>query len=388
MKRFFPLCCVAIFCGIFLSIRPADAQEFKTTPAKIIAESPQRFWARGVVFRDVLTEPVDTKHKIKIGERTAYRFVTRTIGDIYADEAILNAIEKLEIGHEYIFTASVHSTRTGLFKKKTHYRVVVNGLAIPAQELGALTDEVEAALARQAGGHPLLQQLDLLKQLIERSQESITALAATEQTNRAAYFDPNSESFSKLIQITRRSLSDLGTESKVPDRELFAQILAALIALKEGALTPPAPQVAPDVAPEEMSEEPTVESAPDATEAPPARRHFWQRKQEPKAPDMPPAIGEEQSDSEAAAEEVAAPQKTRKKKAAKAKKEPTAESQAPAELEPESIQLPVEDSIPEPTAIEPALGSEPESVELDAPAHAPEDDAQEAHDLELEQDAP
>ncbi|MCZ7592751.1 MAG: hypothetical protein M5U15_11680 [Kiritimatiellae bacterium] len=57
-------------------------------------------------------------------------------------------------------------------------------------------------------------------------------------------------------------------------------------------------------------------------------------------------------------------------------------------MEPESIQLPVEDSIPEPTAIEPALGSEPESVELDAPAHAPEDDAQEAHDLELEQDAP
>lgn len=352
MNLFLRLCCASAFAALLFSIQPAAAQEFKTTPAKILAESPQRFWARGVVFRDTLTGPVDAKHKIKIGERTAYRFLTQTIGDTYADETILGMVEKLTPGKEYIFTATVNSIQTGFFKKKTHYRVVVNGLAVPAQELGPLAEEVEAALAQKKEQHPLYQQLDLLKELIDRVQVGLTALAATEQTNRASYFDPDSEGFPKLMQTTRRTLNDLGTENKVPDRELFAQILAALVALKEGALTQPEPIAAQPTAepdPSDLSDPSSLPTVPEVTaeeQPPPPRRHFWQRKQKPEALEetTPASIEEPPAAPETPAEEPKPPSKKRKKKA---KKSPALEQEpapAPAPSDPE----PQQESTPSP----------------------------------------
>lgn len=399
MNRFLCLCCATVVGALLLSARPASAQEFKTTPAKILAESPQRFWARGVIFRDTLTEQVDTKHKIKIGDRTAYRFRTETIGDTYADEKIVEAIEKLSPGKEYIFTASVHSSQSGLFRKKTHYRVVVNGLAIPVQELGPLADEVEAALARRSAQHPLLQQLDLLKEMIDRVQEGITALAATEQTNRLSYFEPESDGYNKLLQTARRALTDLGNESKIPDRELLVQILAALVALKEGALTQPEPLAATTNAAEEataLPEEPALETPAEETKAP--RRHFWQRKSNSSSaeePAAPAALEEQNTDApEASAEEATAPKKTRKPKAPKVKKEEAAEAT------PEAIETPIDEPIPEPTAIEPTLGGESETPapalepepeppqKTDAPEAEPADDTQPEPEPEAEPAAP
>ena len=244
----------------------ADAQEFKTTPAKEVAANPQRFWARGLVFRDVLTK-APGKDRETIGERTTYRFETKVVGECFAEEKIAPVLQEMEPGREYIFTGTVFSEKAGLFRRKTRYLVVVEGVIAPAEHMGALTDSIEAALANGSPDDPFVQRLNVLRELIVRVQEAMTTISATEQIDRNALLDPSSEHAEKLAQAARRVVNDLEVESKVPGREHLAQILIGLVALKEGALQPPeAPAPAPAVesAPPSVEQTPPEEPAPEA----------------------------------------------------------------------------------------------------------------------------
>ncbi|MCO5045025.1 MAG: hypothetical protein J5I99_05410 [Verrucomicrobia bacterium] len=239
-----PTRAVTLLAALLLTARPAHAQqEVKTTPAKEVAANPQRYWARGVVFRDELISPPG-KETLSIAGTRVHKFTTKTIGDCYADERVLAALQELAPSREYIFAASVFSQQTGFLRKKTHYRVVVNGIIIPADNVSDLPNTIETAIAQIEEDNPLRQNLVTLKNLIVNVQEALTAMAATEQISRAEYLNPKSESFDKLIQTSRRAINDLETETKVPGREQLAQILASLVALEEGALKP-APQPAP-----------------------------------------------------------------------------------------------------------------------------------------------
>lgn len=286
MSVIFRLCRAAVLCALVLSARSAGAQEFKTTPAKEVATNPQRFWARGVVFRDQLVETVG-KDRMKVGERRAYRFTTKVVGDCYADEKIVEVMRGLEPGRDYIFTASVFSEKKGFFSRKTVYIVLVDGIVVPAKDVRSISEELDEALAQRAAKNPMLQQIDILKKLIVNVQESLTAMAATEQIDRAVYFDPESEQFDKFIQATRRVVSDFETESKIPGREEFVQILAALIALKEGALVEKQPEPVPAAA----TNEPSAVTAPDAAatnEPPPVIQPAEEKPAEPPAKEQQP----------------------------------------------------------------------------------------------------
>ncbi len=283
MSAIFRLLRVATVAAILFAALPAHAQqEVKTTPAKEVAANPQRFWARGVVFRDTLVE-APAKETITLAGARVYKFTTKTVGTCYADEKVLAALQALAPNREYIFGASVLSQQTGFFRKKTIYRVVVNGLVIPTQGVDDLPEMIETAIEQAAEENPLRQHLVILKQLIVSVQESITASAATDQIDRSQYLDPKSEYFDKLIQVCRRAVNDLETETKTPGREQLAQILAALVSLEEGALTPAAQPAthhtdnSSDTASTPPDEQPATENAP-ATESPvktKSRHWYW-----------------------------------------------------------------------------------------------------------------
>lgn len=239
---------------------PAQQAEFRTTPAKELAANPQRFWARGVVFRDFLTESPAQRAE-KIGGRKAYRFTTKVVGECFADDQIVSTLRSLNPGRDYIFTATVFSKKTGFFNKQTRYQVLVTGVMTPVQEIASISDELDSALAKLKDDNPLAQSLSILKELIGRVQQSVAALAATEQVDRALIFDPQSEHFDKLIQSARRAIAEMELETKTPGREYLVQILAALTAMKEG-VQPPASLTAPPASPEPVPAAPaTVEPA-------------------------------------------------------------------------------------------------------------------------------
>lgn len=230
----------ALLTAGLLLCRPVLAQqEFKTTPAKELASNPQRFWARGVVFRDTLAEPISGKGGTRVGGRKAYPFQTKVVGACYADESILPVLRELPAGKEYIYTATVYSDKVGLFNRKTKYLILVSGVMAPVNSMGALTDEIEEALAAQGGTNVFLPALEIMRELMGRVQEAMTAEAATEGYSRGNFFDPQSPQFEKLDQIIRRALNDLENSTKVPGREHLVQFIKSLIAIKEGVLLTP-----------------------------------------------------------------------------------------------------------------------------------------------------
>ncbi len=217
----------------------AQTQEFRTTPAKEVRANPQRFWARGVVFRDVLAEPIGEKGARRIAGRKAYPFTTKVVGVCHADESILPALRELPPGQEYIFTATVYSDRIGFIRRQTKYFILVTGVMAPVGKLGELADDVEAALANAGTTNVFTPPMLVLRELMVRIQAALTAEAETAGYPRSELFDPESEHFEKLEQIIRRAVGELETETKVPAREQFIETIRALLAMKEGVFATP-----------------------------------------------------------------------------------------------------------------------------------------------------
>ncbi len=223
---------------------PLQAQDFKLTPAKELASNPQRFWARGVVFRDTLVT-VPGKGQKKIADRTAFPFSTKTLGECLADDAIAPVIRDLQPGREYIFTATVYSESRGFWiRKRTVYRYLVDGVVAPIADFGNLTAQAEKALAARAENDPYAKRLQILQTLILRVQESLSVIAASEQLERDELFRPDSEHFEKLVNAARRAVNDIEVETNIPGREHLAQAIVALVALAEYRLHAPVDEAA------------------------------------------------------------------------------------------------------------------------------------------------
>ncbi|HMP75049.1 MAG TPA: hypothetical protein PKE12_02015 [Kiritimatiellia bacterium] len=355
-----------------------DAQEFRTTPARELASNPQRFWARGVVFRDVMTE-IPSESRRSVGTRTAYRFLAKEVGECYAEEKIAPVLRALEPGREYIFMATVYSEQRGFIRKKTHYMILVEGVTVPAANLGALKDDVAAAIERRAADDPYAQRLNVLRALILNVQEALTSVSATEQLDRAAIFDPQSEHFDKLLSAARRAVGDLETESKIPGREHLVQILAALVALQEGALVAP---VLPEEPPAELPAEPqseAIESTPPAMNEAAVEARPVVEAEPPKKTSRSRTKKEEAKPAPEPEPEVA----------------PTLRWQLPlAETEPVSVldasdeKLPVPESAPETEPIPAAVTEDlpPETVEEQMDEVSPEPESESEPDTEAGHD--
>lgn len=253
--------------GVFALAVTASAQDVKLTPAKEVATNPQRFWARGFVFRDTLTASPGTS-RVKIGDRITFPMSTKNVGNCFADESIAPVLRGLPLDQDYIFTGTVLSESKGLIRKRTVYKVIVEGLVKPAEPLDGLTTNVASALAVMPDGNPYALRLKLLQELVVRVQEALTVVGASEKIEREEFFDPESPHFEKLIMSARRAINNLEIETNVPAREHLAQILAALTAMAENRLQPP-PAKEPiseatpvsDSLPEPIADEP-VEEAP------------------------------------------------------------------------------------------------------------------------------
>ncbi|MCS6771037.1 MAG: hypothetical protein NZ740_03310 [Kiritimatiellae bacterium] len=250
---------------ICVAVPPGLAQEFRLTPPRDIVANPQRYWARGVVFRDTLLA-IPSSDEVEFAGRTLYKFTTRIIGDCYADRSIAPVLRNFQPGNEYIFTATVLSENRGLIRKRTEYRVVVEGVAAPMQEATSLTPIAQALERALQGDNPFAARLQELRNLIIRLQEAVTALAASEQAPREDYFNPKSPRFEKLMAAARRMVAELGVEAKTPPQEMYAELLVAMTAIVENhvPLEPSPPATQPDPQPQQPPSAATSVSPPPA----------------------------------------------------------------------------------------------------------------------------
>lgn len=239
-SRFFVHASLGFFLFFLHAPSASIAQEFKLTPAREVASNPQRFWARGVIFLDTLTA-LPSASTTKFADRRLHPFSTKTVGDCLATPDIAPVLRDLTTGRDYIFTATVLTESRGLIRKRPVYRVVVEGVSVPAQDATNLPSIAQLAEAALDGSDPYSMRLQTLRRLIVRVQESIAVVIASEKISREQLFDPASPHFEKLVAAARRAVGDLEVETNIPGREHLAQMLVALVAWSENRLPPALP---------------------------------------------------------------------------------------------------------------------------------------------------
>ncbi len=383
MKIFFPSRRAgrALLCaGLLFASGSAFAQEFKLTPAKEVAANPQRFWARGVVFRDTLVSAPGNS-SVRIGDRRGFPFATKTAGECLVDENIAPAFRNLPVGREYIFSATVFSESRGLFRKRTVYKVFVEGLGETAGDLGGITERAQNTLAALSDHNPYAQRLRTLHELVVRVQEALTVIAVSEQVERQEFFDPESPHFEKLVMSARRAVNDLEVESNIPAREHLAQLLVALTAMAENRLTPPPPAAAPAVEPASIESSLQPEESASASPSEPIEPPAVEREAPSAEPIAPATVVEEKP-----VEQKATPPPTEKRRSKSTREEKPAPAPAPKPTLRWQIPIPATVAKPEPeitAEVEPpAPEADPMPAEIESVTpEATNDDALQAADL-------
>ena len=330
--------------GVVLTVATAAwAEEYVKLEPQELKSNPQAYWARGIVFSDVL-ESAPTAELVKLGDRKYHPIQTRTLGDCYIDSALKETVDALKLGEPYIFSGSVYQKKSGYVFSKVRFFVVIKSVTSTVKEAGEQAEALRLALTGIATNNFYVQPLQILDKVLTVAQRDLQAYCASSNLDIKAVFTPGSAHAGKAVQSVRQALYAEENESKVPTVEFTVSLLTSLLAAHNGGLKVEAPAVAaiPEAQPV---------AVPEVVPAPPVNPEPEVVMEEPVI-EAPPAV--------VVVEEMPAP----------AMEEP-----APAVVpEPEPLPEPVIEPIPEPVPEplpEPAPVVEPTPEELpliDAPA--------------------
>jgi hypothetical protein len=365
--------------AVLLAVAPAWAEDFEPIKIKDLIANPQRYWARGFVFKDVLLE-TSRPERLKLGKVEAFPLKTQQVGDCYVEAAQRGQLDALKTGQEYIFSGTVYQQKARFFGEDRFF-VVINGIVTPAAGVSELGRDLEAALAGRATNDPLVVVFQQMEAILARAQESLLAYSKGEEVPMRDLMDPNSPAYEKTLQAMRGALFEKEQETKTPALEYFIQLMAAFLTLREQI---PAPAVTPEPAP---APEPAAVTAPEpkpAEPAPPVEEPKKSRAKRSKKPADPkpsePPTPEAAPVEETVPAESETPQPT-------LRLTPSSAAEAMPEAEPAEAQ---EEPAP---VIEPSAEPAVESTPAEQPTPAPEaqetaPDAVEASPGQMPESAP
>lgn len=105
--------------GLMLVPTVALSQNYGYVDLEDLKVSPHLYWAKGIVFRDVLSVEPGGKTK-KLDDRSFHRFETRELGEVYADTDSLSKFDGLAVDKEYYFSGTIAQ------KGRKYYYIVNN----------------------------------------------------------------------------------------------------------------------------------------------------------------------------------------------------------------------------------------------------------------------
>ena len=347
----------ALVAGLVLALASASwSEEYVKLEPQELKSNPQAYWARGIVFSDVL-ESAPTAELVKLGDRKYHLIQTRVLGDCYIDSALKETVSALKLGEPYIFSGSVYQKKSGYVFSKVRFFVVIKSVTSTVKEASEQAEALRLALTGMATNNFYIQPLQILDKVLTVAQRDLQAYCASSNVDITAVFTPGSPHAGKAVQSVRQALYAEENESKVPTVEFTVSLLTSLLAAHNGGLKVEAPAVAaiPEAQPV---------AVPEVVPDPPANPESEVVMEEP-AIEAPPA--------EVVVAEIPEP-------APEPLPEPMIEEPAPVvvpepEPQPEPVIEPIPEPIPEPMP-EPAPAAEiaPEELPLiDAPAEVLEE---------------
>ncbi|HMP89776.1 MAG TPA: hypothetical protein PJ991_06225 [Kiritimatiellia bacterium] len=222
--------------GMLLQPGVLLAQDYFAADVLDIKRRPQNYWARGVVFRDVLTELPQTRRTLRIDDRVVTRFGTKELGEIYAEPDAVEQLQKLEIGVEYLFSGTVGQ------RGRRYYAIIRNVSAYEQQTENI--PELMSAIKLDGSTNQFNRVFSVLNIVMTDIHKDLFGYATANNLTLPQIFE-GSEHRDKIAASARTALRRFEEKSKTTSQEFFISVIISMLALQYGYVEP-APPVTPD----------------------------------------------------------------------------------------------------------------------------------------------
>jgi hypothetical protein len=220
-----------------LSFHSASAQEYVPTEVKDIKENPQRFWAKGIVFRDTLKSFPDNR-TLKIDNRVGVRFFTEELGEMYVPSEMVDVVNKLTLGSQYLFSGTVA-------QRGREYYVIVKEAATVAETLMQVPEIMESINLNNPTSE-YNRVIATLETIMKDVRQELFAYATANNITIKELFDRDGEHRSKVIGSVRTNLRKIEERSKMPSQEFLVSLIVSFMAVQQGYVEPSATVYQPE----------------------------------------------------------------------------------------------------------------------------------------------
>lgn len=247
-------CLLIVLLALLSPLVPARAEDYVTIEPAELKANPQAYWARGIVFSDVV-ESVGGE-PLKLGDKLYTPIQTRVLGACLVDPDLEGSEAALKVGTEYAFSGSVYQKESGFFSTKRHFHVVIKRATASARDSQNLSMDQLKALAAQSE-NPFAKPFVILDDMLSQALRDLQAYCASSNVEMRAIFSTNTHHAARLAQSVRQAVYAQENRSRVPAIEYLVSLLSSLLAVQQGVLTTPEPAVVPEpTAPEAPAGEP------------------------------------------------------------------------------------------------------------------------------------
>ena len=200
-------------------------QEYQTVAAADLRASPQRFWARGMVFEDdLLTGPA--RGGITIEGRVFKPVTTREVGVCYLDPDLVAESAGLAVNRRYLFTGSVYQRRRWFHSR---YLVLIRSLEPAEDAKSAATNLLAEREGRLENTEEAMRRMTALLGKIEADMQ---AFARSNRIQVPQLFDPGFKQADNMLDLVRMAVNDAAKKSGLPPAEILSSYLLAVMKQK------------------------------------------------------------------------------------------------------------------------------------------------------------
>lgn len=210
-----------LFSLFALIVSKCFAQQFEQVKTEDLAKTPQRYWANGLVFRDVL-ESAPEPRVMELGKRHAQYVNLKTLGRCYADTVITPALSDLKTGREYLFAGTV-------LQVDRTFCVVIQGLVAQARDLQTLPAELEQAVVT-ASNNTYQITFTRMNDMLNGIESDLVAYSNERQIPLSELFNPLSTNRERTIQIVQTAVQSMSDQLKTTPSDILNDFLTAILA--------------------------------------------------------------------------------------------------------------------------------------------------------------
>jgi len=222
---------------VSMAVLPATAQEYLPTEAAALKASPQRFWARGVVFQDTLKEAPGDR-PLRLDNRAFYRFVTEELGDVYAAEEAVESLRSATPGDAYLFSGTVS-------QRGRQYYYIIRSIEPVKKDVATVVQQIEE-INRSITTNPYNRVFIALEAIMADIQKDLFAYATARKVPVRDLFDPAAGHMGKVQSSIHAALRRAEEKSRTPSQEYLVSMIVAMMAMQNGYVEPKPDTYVPD----------------------------------------------------------------------------------------------------------------------------------------------